>query len=65
VKGPPRQVQHHRRVLADRVEHDRVSALGGPLADDVDAFGLEPLKMGQAIGQPIALLVLPCRCPRW
>jgi hypothetical protein len=35
------QVRHHRRVLADRVEHDRVIELGGDFANDVNALGLE------------------------
>ena len=40
-----RQVQHHRAVLADRVEHDGPLALGDDLAHDVDALRFEPLKM--------------------
>ena len=40
-----RQVQHHRAVLADRIEHHRPLALGDDLAHDVDALGLEALKM--------------------
>ena len=42
-----RQVQHHRAVLADRIEHHRPLALGDHLAHDVDALGLEALEMGQ------------------
>ena len=40
-----RQVQHHRAVLADRIEHHRPLALGDDLAHDVDAFGFETLKV--------------------
>ncbi|KDX38553.1 hypothetical protein AC96_5203 [Escherichia coli 2-156-04_S4_C2] len=47
VEGLARQVQHHRRVLAYRIEHDRPLALASHLAEDVDAFGLEPFQMGQ------------------
>ena len=36
-----RQPQHDGGVLADRVEHHRPLELGGDLADDVDALGLE------------------------
>ena len=43
-----RQVQHHRAVLADRVEHHRPLALGDDLAHDVDALGFEPLQVRQA-----------------
>ena len=50
MEGLPRQMQHHRGILADRIEHHRVAALGGDFADDVDAFGFEPLEMGQTIG---------------
>ncbi len=42
-----RQVQHHRAVLADRIEHHRLLALGDDLAHDVDALGLEPLQVRQ------------------
>ncbi len=41
-----RQVQHHRGVLADRVEHHRTLALHHGLAEDVDAFGFEFLEVG-------------------
>ena len=43
-----RQVQHHRRILADRIEHHRLVGLGDRLAQDVDALGLEPVEMGQS-----------------
>ena len=42
-----RQVQHHRRILADRIEHHRPRRLGDGLAQDVDALGLEPVEMRQ------------------
>ena len=44
-----RQPQHDGGVLADRVEHHRPLELGGDLADDVDALGLEYFQMGQVV----------------
>ena len=41
VEGLAREMQHHRGVLADRVEHHRMAELGHHLAHDVDALGLE------------------------
>ena len=38
----------HRAVLADRVQHHRLLALGDHLAHDVDALGLEPLQVRRA-----------------
>ena len=43
-------MQHHRRILADRIEHHRVFALGRDFAHDVDALGFELLQMGQLHG---------------
>jgi hypothetical protein len=40
-------MQHHRAVLADRIEHDRTLALRRHFPQDVDAFGLEALKVSQ------------------
>ena len=37
-------MQHHRRILADRIEHHRAISLGDGFAQDVDAFGLKPLQ---------------------
>jgi hypothetical protein len=48
VEGLLRQVQHHGGILADRIEHHRLFSLGDDLAHDVDAFGLQPLQMGEA-----------------
>jgi hypothetical protein len=50
MKGLARQMQHHRRVLADGIEHDRLGAFGRDLADDVDRFGLELVEMGEGGG---------------
>jgi 3'-phosphoadenosine 5'-phosphosulfate sulfotransferase (PAPS reductase)/FAD synthetase len=47
VEGLERQVQHHRAVLADRVEHHRLLALGHDLAHDLDALGLQPFEVGE------------------
>ena len=44
-----RQPQHDGGVFADRVEHHRPLELGGDLADDVDALGLEYFQMGQVV----------------
>ncbi len=42
-----RQVQHHGAVLAHRIEHHRPLTLGHDLAHDVDALGLQTLKVGE------------------
>ena len=49
MEGLPRQVQHDGGILADRIEHHRMATLGGDFADDVHAFGFEPIEVGQAI----------------
>ena len=36
-----REVQHHARILADRIEHHRVFELGHGLAHDIDRLRLE------------------------
>ena len=46
VKCLQRQMQHHRRVLADGIEHDRALELGGDFAHDVDAFRFQLLEVG-------------------
>ena len=46
-----REPQHDRRVLADRIEHDRPLELGHDLPDDVDALGLEQ-RGGGRVGAP-------------
>ncbi len=38
-----RQMQHDGGILADRIKHDRIAALGRDLADDVQAFCLKAL----------------------
>jgi len=40
-------MQHHRRILADRIEHHRLFSLGHDFAHDVNALGLEPFEMRQ------------------
>jgi len=47
VEGLYRQPQHHRRILADGIEHHRAFALGGDLPQDVDALGFQPLEVRQ------------------
>ena len=49
-EGLLREAHHDGRVLANRVEHDRVFKLGGHLADDVDALGLELTEVGEVVG---------------
>ena len=46
IKRLQRQMQHDRRILADRIEHDRVFELGRDLAHDEDRLGFEPSQMG-------------------
>ena len=45
-----REVQHHDRVLAAREQQARPLHLGGDLAEDVDALGLEGPELGQDVG---------------
>ena len=45
------QVQQHRAVLADGVQHHRVAELGRDLAQDVDALGLKAVEMAQIRGR--------------
>ncbi len=40
-EGLAGQVQHHGRILADGIQHDRIVELGGHFTDDVDAFRLK------------------------
>ena len=44
-----RQVQHHRRVLADGIQHDGAFKFGGDFADDVDAFRFQEFEVGQFV----------------
>ncbi len=46
-KSLGRQMQHDRRVLSHRIEHDRALALGDHLAEDLQALGLQALQMGE------------------
>jgi hypothetical protein len=41
-----RQMQQHRRILADRIQHHDLVALGDGLAHDVNALGLELIEIG-------------------
>ena len=45
-KGLLRDVQHRARILADRIEHDRIGEARHRLAHDVDGLGLEPAQLG-------------------
>jgi hypothetical protein len=47
IKGLEQQVQEHRAVLADRIQHHRIAEPGRDLAQDVDAFRLEAIEVGQ------------------
>ncbi len=44
-------MQHHRRILADRIEHHRPLAFGDDLAQDVNALRLEPIEMAERLGR--------------
>ncbi len=46
-----RQMQHHRRILADRIKHYRVGKTCRDLAKNMDSFRLKALKMRQVLGQ--------------
>ena len=46
-EGLGQNVQQHRGILADRVQHDRIAEFGGDFTEDVDALGLEAVEMGQ------------------
>ncbi|MNW05298.1 hypothetical protein D3C71_2015310 [compost metagenome] len=48
-EGFARQMQHHGRILADRVQHHRVIELGGHLTNDVDALRLQLFQMRQFV----------------
>jgi hypothetical protein len=49
-EGLQGEVQQHRGILADRVEHHRILGLGDRLPEDVDALGLQPLEVAEAVG---------------
>jgi hypothetical protein len=40
IEGLAGKVQHHGRILADRIEHHRPGGFGHRFAHDVDALGL-------------------------
>jgi len=50
VEGLQREVEHHRAVLADGIEHHWVLGLGDHLAHDVDGLRLELFEVGQGLG---------------
>jgi hypothetical protein len=60
-EGLHRQVQHHRAVLPDGIEHDRSLAFGDDLAHDVDAFPFEALKIGELFHSEVAWRSTGCR----
>ena len=49
VKRLTGQLQHHRRVFPDRVQHHRVLGLRHHLPDDVHRLGLETIEMCQVL----------------
>ena len=51
IEGLHGEMQHHRRILADRIEHHRPLAFGDDLAHDVDALRLEPIEMAERLGR--------------
>ena len=50
IKGFQRQMEHHRGILTDGIQHHRVLEFGDHLADDVYALGFELFEMGKLIG---------------
>ena len=50
VESLARQVKQYGGILAHRIQHDRVFALGHDLTQDVNAFGLEHLEMAKRSG---------------
>jgi len=42
------KAQHHRGILADRVEHHRSLALGDDFPENMNALGFKPLEMCKA-----------------
>src|SRR5437868_2175613 len=49
-EGLAREMKHDRGILAHRIEHYRSRGLGDRLAQDEDAFRLEPVEVGQSAG---------------
>ncbi|MEH2487080.1 hypothetical protein V1280_003019 [Bradyrhizobium sp. AZCC 2230] len=45
MKRLHRHMEHHARILADRIEHDRLFELGDHIAHDLDRFSLEAAEM--------------------
>ena len=50
VEGLERQVEQHRRVLADRIQQDRTLEFGGGFPQDVDALGLQRAELVDEVG---------------
>ena len=51
IKRLQRQPQHHRRVLADRVQHHRPREFGRDFSQDVNAFRFERLQISEPVCQ--------------
>ena len=62
------KVEHHARILADRIEHHRLFAFGRHLADDVNALGLKPLarivSSGTFAQEPVKFTTAPVEAMR-
>ncbi|CQR23188.1 Uncharacterised protein [Yersinia enterocolitica] len=43
-----RQMQHHRRVFTDGIEHHRVTEFGGHFTDDMDTLRLQLPQMSES-----------------
>jgi hypothetical protein len=41
-------MQHHRRILADGIEHHRIGKLGRHLPHDMDRLRLQAFEVGEA-----------------
>jgi hypothetical protein len=48
-KSLARQMQHHGRILADTVQHDRIFKFRSNFADDVNRLGFQLLEMSQLL----------------
>ena len=47
-EGFSREVEHHRRILADAVEQDGRAAFRNDLTEDMDRLRLQPIEMAEA-----------------
>ena len=53
MEGLARQMQHHRGILADAIQHYRIDRVGDDLAHDMDALRLQRVEMGEGGQIPV------------